>query len=66
MGKDQVIDHIGRVGSVPGLANSEGILEFTTAQHPKYNETWCPTTEKWVKKTDTGSFSTLKKDEVLW
>lgn len=52
-----------KVGSVPGLANSGCILEFTTAQHPKYNETWCPTIEEWVKKTDTGIFSTIKKDE---
>lgn len=55
-----------KVGSVPGLANSGCILEFTTAQHPKYNETWCPTIEEWVKKTDTGIFSTIRKDEGLW
>lgn len=41
-------------------------MEFTTAQHSKYNETWCPTIEEWVKKTDTVIFSNIKKDEGLW
>lgn len=64
MEKGQLVDK--KVGPGPVVANSECILEFTTAQHPKYNETWCPKTEEWVKKMDTGIFSTIKKDEVLW